>query len=172
MGSRGWLLGLIVCWSVTGSGLKKVPFFQRAFSLIQIISWGWFSGNAPKLLYQYDGGAATAGRRCQVPLEWVCSQIHDKVEQHPVPLFSQLSQQGPAQAPRKTGWMPSLEHPLHSPRMPFYQHTFGQQIKNPFRKLRSKFTSRVTEVAGTSANQRVFPKKYIAIDSRGSKGCP
>lgn len=62
MGSRGQLLGLIACWPVTGSGLKKVAFFQRAFSLIQIISWGWFSGNALKHLYQYDGGAAIAGR--------------------------------------------------------------------------------------------------------------
>lgn len=140
--------------------------------MIQIISWGFFSGNGTKHLYQYDGGAAIAGRRCQVPLEWVCSQIHDKVEQHPVPLLlSQLSQQGPAQDPRKTGWMSSLEHLLHSSSMPFYS-TLGQQRKNPFGKLRSKFTSRVTEVVGSSANQRVFPKKYIAIDFRESEGMP
>lgn len=131
MGSRGRLLGLIACWSVTGSGLKKLSFFQRAFSLIQIIFWGSFSGNGPKHLYQYDGGAAIAGRRCQVPLEWVCSQIHDKVEQYPVPLLlSQLSQQGPAQDSRKTGWMSSLEHPLHSSRMPFYQHTWTAKEKS------------------------------------------
>lgn len=48
----------------------------------------------------------------------------------------------------------------------------GQQRKNPFRKLGSKFTSRITEVAGTSANQRGLFKKHNIIDPKQSKECP
>lgn len=90
-------------------------------------------------------GEATAGRRCQLPLGWVCRQM-DKEEQHPVPLLSWLSQYGPAQAPGEAGWKSNLERPLPSPRMTFF-------------------------LEGVS-NQRMLPKMYIAFDSIFKLGSP
>lgn len=53
---------------------------------------------------------------------------------------------------------PSVDFSQHFRAKP-WQGILGQQRQNPLRKLRSKFTSRVTEIAGTSAKSKWFAQE-------------